>query len=226
MSGDHIVKSYDEDLGGLSSKVDQLMTLVEDQIRQALRAVAESNDGLAREVVDKDKDINALERETHEMGARVIALREPKGSDLRFVIASMRTVVDVERIGDYAVSVVRRVPLVMQNIPEGVVDELERMGDIVSSMLSQLRVAFASGDKTKAIEIWIQDDEVDRLYAALLTYTRSRMERLEDGERLALYENVVFMAKALERMGDHLTNIAEHIYEMVEGRPMDHLNEN
>jgi phosphate transport system protein len=197
------------------------MTLTEGQIGKALKAVSESNESLAGEVKDNDNHVNVLERETHELGARIIALREPKGSDLRQIIAAMRTVVDVERIGDYAVNIARLVPLVRTNIPEGVVDELERMGVIVQSMLRELREAFGAGDKDKALEIWKRDDEVDQLYATVLTHARSRMERLEDGERLELYKNVVFMAKALERMGDHLTNVAEHIYEMVAGRPMD-----
>lgn len=221
MSGDHIVKSFDEDLGRLTSKVQELMTVTEKQISRALKAIAECNGDLATEVIDNDQEVNVLEREAHELGARIIALREPKGRDLRKIIAAMRTVVDVERIGDYAVNVVRLVPLVQTHIPEGVVDELERMGVIVTSMLRELREAFGAGNKDKAIEIWRQDDEVDQLYAAVLTHARSRMERLENGERLELYKNVVFMAKALERMGDHLTNVAEHIYEMVAGRPMN-----
>lgn len=221
MSGDHIVKSFDEDLGGMTAKVQELMSMTEEQINRALKAVADSDEDLARDVVAKDKEVNALERETHEMGARLLALREPKGRDLRFVIAAMRTVVDVERIGDYAVNIVSRAPLVRKDIPKTVVDELERIGDIVSSMLVELRQAFSTGNIAKAVEIWKQDDQVDRLYAALLIQTRAHMESLEDGERLALYEDVVFIAKALERMGDHLTNVAEHIYEMVEGRPLD-----
>ena len=222
MSRDHIVKSFDEDLGRLESTVQQLMTVTEEQIGKALKAVAESNESLANEVVDNDAAVDTLEREAHAMGARLIALREPKGSDLRTIIAAMRTCVDVERIGDYAVNVVKLGRLVRQDIPEGVVDELERMGLIVMSMLRELRHAFGARDKAKAVEIWKQDDEVDQLYAELLIHARSRMERLPEGERLELYKNVVFMAKALERMGDHLTNVAEHIYEMVAGWPMDH----
>ncbi len=222
MSADHIVRSYDEELNRLTSTVQQLMSLAEEQIGRALKAVSECNESLAKEVVENDQEINVLEREAHKMGARLIALREPKGGDLRIIIASMRTVVDVERVGDYAVNVVKMLPLVQEKLPEGVVDELERMGVIVTSMLQELRQAFGTGDKDKAVEIWKQDDEVDELYAALLTHARSRMGRLHDGERLELYKDVVFMAKALERMGDHLTNVAEHIFEMVAAVPMDH----
>ncbi|MFH1113323.1 MAG: phosphate signaling complex protein PhoU [Pseudomonadota bacterium] len=222
MSGDHIVRSYDEELNQLTSTVQQVMSLAEEQIGRALKAVSESDESLAKEVIDNDQEIDLLEREAHRMGARLIALREPKGGDLRKIIASMRTVVDVERVGDYAVNVVKLLPLVREKLPEGVVDELERMGVIVTSMLRELRQAFGTGDMEKAVEIWKQDDEVDELYVELMTHARSRMERLQNGERLELYKDVVFMAKALERMGDHLTNVAEHIYEMVLGLPMEH----
>jgi phosphate transport system protein len=214
----HTVRSFDDDLKILNDLVTQMMTDTENQIVRALQAISSDDEKLANEVGADDGKVNDLEQQVHETATRVLALRQPLSRDLRSLIGAMRISVDLERVGDYAVNIAKRVPLPVDRAPEEAVSEMERMGHIVTSMIATLREAFSTGDSAKAVEAWSQDDLVDDLYARLITETRSRMEKTHgDGEQLEMFSHVLFMGKALERMGDHLTNVAEHIYYSVEG---------
>lgn len=220
MAGEHTVKSFGEELNHLNDTVKNIMRTTEEQIGRALQAVANGDEILATRVRDDDAKVNALERELQECSIRLLALREPKGRDLRNIIAAMRISVDVERVGDYAVNVARKAPMVHREAAAALLADIEQMGVAVCSMIEKVRQGFDNCDAAMAVEAWRQDDQVDDLYARIVTYSKFQLSAHRDPEELELYPHILMMAKALERIGDHLTNVAEHIHYLAEGIPL------
>jgi phosphate transport system protein len=215
---DHIVRSFDEELKRLSQSISQMGGLVEAAISQSITALSRRDSQMASAVIGADARIDALQAEIDEQVIRLLALRQPMASDLRTVIASLRIANELERIGDYAANLGKRT-LALNMAPAmrptaGVV----RLGKLVQGLLADTLDAFAASDAEKAEKVRDRDLEIDELYTSLFRELLTYM--MEDPRNITPCTHILFMAKNLERVGDHATNIAETVYYVVRGRPM------
>jgi phosphate transport system protein len=216
---DHTHKAFDIDLQELVRMVVEMGGLAEKQIGEALDALDRRDGVLARKVVADDARLDALQREIEEKGILTIARRQPMAVDLREIVAALRVASDLERIGDLAKNIAKRVAALDADFhPQQILRGVEHMTELVLAQIKDVLDAFASRDSAKALVVWRSDEEVDAvnnsLFRELLTYM------MEDPRNISFCIHLVFCAKNIERMGDHATNIAETVYYMVEGRPL------
>ncbi len=212
---EHVVKSYDDQLRLLRDMIARMGGMVENQLAQATQAMVRRDVALAARVVEADSAVDRLDREVTDHVVRLLALRQPMASDLRFVVSCMRISSDLERVGDYAANVAKR-SIVLAQMPQQVaLGPIERMSRMVQEMLKDTLDAFAAEDDPKAMEVWRRDEAVDEMYSAvfrtLLTYM------MEDPRNITPCTHLLFIAKNLERIGDHATNVAEIIHFVVVG---------
>lgn len=209
------MKSYDDELRLLRDLVARMGGLVESQLQRATSALARRDVGLAALVVEADAQVDALDHQISHHVVAILALRQPMASDLRFIVASMRVASDLERIGDYAANVAKR-SIVLSGTPAQVsVGPIERLSRMVQEMMKDTLDAFVADDAEKAMAVWRRDEAVDEMYSSvfrnLLTYM------MEDPRNITSCAHLLFIAKNLERIGDHATNIAEIIHFAVVG---------
>ena len=217
MQGEHIVRSYDEELALLKAKISEMTKAVEAQLNRAVQALIRRDLFLAKSIVGDDEKVNELQRELESHSVKLLALRQPMARDLRTVIAGLKTASDLERIGDYAANIalhVKDLNNVSLDKPSGL---LIRMGEIAAVMLQDVIVAYEKMDVQKAIEVWHRDDQIDSIYADFLGELRECMT--EDTLNIKAYTGLMFAARCCERIGDHITNVAENIYFVEEGNP-------
>lgn len=221
--GQHISHKFNEELENVRSQVLKMGGLVEEQLSQAVQALVSSNVELAREVVANDYRVNALEVAIDEECTRIVARRQPAASDLRLVMAVIKTITDLERIGDEAKRVARMVAEEMNGtLNEEVRQELDHMGGLVGEMLHQVLDAFARMDVDMAVEVVHKDNKVDAKYGSI---TRQLMTYMaEDPRSIPLILNILWAARSMERMGDRCQNIAEYIFYLVHGRDIRHIS--
>jgi phosphate transport system protein len=213
----HIVQAFDSILREIACKVAAMGGVAEKQITDAVRSLVDHDTELAEHVVAADPTLDAMQREIEQMAVLTIARRQPMAVDLREIVAAMRACNDLERIGDHAKHIGKRVVALSADLyPQALVYSLEHMADLVLSLLKQVLDAYASRDVQAALAVWSGDQEVDALCAAvfreLLTYM------MEDPRNITFCMQLMFCAKDIERIGDHATNIAESVYYMIEGR--------
>jgi len=214
-SAEHLVKSFDIDLKKLRDLLTQMGGIVENQVAMAAEAIMERDSTLATQVVADDPKVDALEREIEQFVIRMIALRQPMGGDLRQIIAGLKITGDLERIGDYAANVAKR-SIVLGQFPMPYSQAgLAHMAHLVQEQLKTIIDALGSSDSAKAIEVWRSDQIVDDMYNALFRELITYM--MEDPRNITPCAHLLFIAKNLERIGDHATNIAETVYYAVEG---------
>lgn len=225
---EHIVKRFDQELGHLRSLIMEMGGLVEEQIDHAVTALYEEDIGLARSVIERDHKINALEVKADEEIANLIALRQPMASDLRMVLALSKTVTDLERIGDEAERIARMIIHTYNDSGSSPQARLLRdvlsMSKLASGMLRGCLDALARLDVESALKITKGDQELDEAYSDALRRLATYM--MEDPRTIGHAVNVLFIIKALERIGDHSKNIAEYVVYMVKGRDIRHLDMN
>jgi len=214
---DHTTKAFDLDLQEITRKVAEMGGLAEKQIADAVKALVERDTELAERVITMDPAIDALQSEIEEKAVLTIARRQPMAVDLREIVGAMRVCNDLERIGDHAKHIGKRVVALEDDIhPQKLIRGVEHMADLVSALLKQVLDSYASHDLAAALEVWNGDEEVDAvctsLFRELLTYM------MEDPRNITFCMHLMFCAKDIERMGDHATNIAETVYYMIEGR--------
>jgi phosphate transport system protein len=215
MSSEHIVKSFDEELKQLSQMVAQMGGLAEAQLQAAIEAlVARDAEGAAR-VVQGDARIDQLERQIGNQTIRMLALRQPMAQDLRQVVAALKISSDIERIGDYAANVAKRAIALTQSPPMRPVGGIARMGRLVQQIIKDTLDAFSDHDADKAIAAWKRDQEVDDMYNSLFRELLTYM--MEDPRNIGPSTHLLFIAKNIERIGDHATNVAEIIHFLVRG---------
>ena len=215
MPTDHIVRSYDEDLRRLRDMTARMGGLAERQVADATRALVRRDTDLASEVVQRDAQIDALEREIENFGVRLIALRQPMANDLRIIIAAMKASNDLERIGDYARNAAKRA-IVLASLPAlGSLNGFERMAHLVQENLKAAMDAFVADDAEAARRVWEADEPVDAIYNGIFRELLTFM--MEDPRNITAATHMLFIAKNLERIGDHTTNIAERIHYAVRG---------
>jgi phosphate transport system protein len=216
---EHTIKAFDIDLQELSRKVAEMGGLAEKQIADAVEALARRDTALAQRVMATDPQIDALQREIEEKAILTIARRQPMAVDLREIVGALRVSNDLERIGDLAKNIGKRVVALNGEFrPHQVIRGVEHMTDLVLGQLKQVLDAYARRDVAMAIEVWRGDEEIDAvnnsLFRELLTYM------MEDPRNITFCTHLLFCAKNIERMGDHATNIAETVHYIVEGRTL------
>jgi len=216
---DHTTKAFDADLQEITRKVAEMGGLAERQIADATQALIERDTELAERVIATDPAIDAMQHEIEEKAVLTIARRQPMAVDLREIVGAMRVCNDLERIGDHAKHIGKRVvALDLDMHPQKLIRGVEHMASLVLALLKQVLDAYAGRDLAVALAVWNGDEEVDALctslYRELLTYM------MEDPRNITFCMHLMFCAKDIERMGDHATNIAETVYYMIEGRPI------
>jgi phosphate transport system protein len=219
--GHHISQQFNAELEDIRNKVLQMGGIVEEQLGRAVRALIEGDTKLARQVVADDYRVNALEVEIDEECTRIVARRQPAASDLRLVMAVIKTITDLERIGDEAKRVAKMVEDELNGaMAEDVRHELEHMGSLVREMLRMILDAFARTDVETAVRVVKSDNRVDAKYVAI---TRQLMTYMaQDPSNIPRVLNILWAARAMERMGDRCGNIAEYIFYLVHGRDIRH----
>jgi phosphate transport system protein len=214
-SSDHLVKSFDNDLKKLRDMLTEMGGIVESQVALAAEAIMNRDAAAATRAVEEDPKVDALEREVEQFVIRMLALRQPMAGDLRLIVAGLKITGDLERIGDYAANVAKRSVVLAQYALPYSLTGLAHMAHMVQDQLKSIIDAVGSGDTEKAIEVWRSDRVVDDIYTALFRELITYM--MEDPRNITPCTHLLFIAKNLERIGDHTTNIAETVYYAVEG---------
>ena len=216
---DHTAKAFDTDLQEITRKVAEMGGLAEKQIADACRALLERDSELAEQVISTDPTLDAMQRDIEEKAILTIARRQPMAVDLREIVGAMRVCNDLERIGDHAKHIGKRVVALSGDLyPQTLIRGVEHMSELVLAQIKQVLDAYASRDLHAAMAVWKGDEEIDALCTSLFRELLTYM--LEDPRNITFCMHLMFCAKDIERMGDHATNIAETVYFMIEGRPI------
>lgn len=217
MSTDHIVKSYDAELARLTGEITRMGTMAAGQLDAALDVFNRRDTRAAERVVANDDAIDALEHEVSHDVIRLLALRQPMARDLREVLAALRIASDIERIGDYAANLAKRSIALNLAPPMAVASGLTQLVGLAGGMLREVIAAYEARDPARAMAVRDRDATLDAAYTSvfreLLTYM------MEDPRNITPCTHLLFIAKNLERIGDHATNIAENIWFVVHGEP-------
>lgn len=216
---DHIVRAYDEEFERLTEMFSKMGGLAESQFDDALKSVIKRDPELALTVKAKDKEIDALEQEIENLVLRMLALRQPVANDLRYIVATLKTAADIERIGDYAKNIAKRSVALNQLPVSPVTASIGRLGKLVQAMLKDIFDAYLENNVEKAVSVWEADEEVDALYTSIFRELLTYM--MEDPRHITPCTHLLFVAKNIERIGDHATNIAEILHYHVEGTPLE-----
>jgi phosphate transport system protein len=221
---EHIVRSYEEELNSLAAECVRMGGLTEAQVADAVSAVVKRNQDLAAVVVSRDDKLDEAERDIERKTIRLIALRQPVADDLRRAVAAMKVANNLERCGDLAKNIAKRTLVIVESDPlTPLTRSIERMGKLVLGRLSSVLDAYSRSDLERALAVWSQDDEVDEHYNSLFRELVTYM--MGDPRTITACAHMLFVAKNLERIGDHATNIAEIVHyqitgaEMIGGRP-------
>ncbi len=215
----HTVKAYGDELNQLTAEVARMGGLAEAQVADSVDSVARRDIALAKAVVERDVKLDAMQRDIEKKAIRLIALRQPVASDLRRTLAAMKLASDLERTGDLAKNIAKRALAVAETEPmQPLTRSIERMGRLVSVRLRDVLDAYTSGEIDGALAVWNTDDEVDEHYNALFRELLTYM--MGDPRTISACTHLLFMAKNLERIGDHATNIAETIHYEITGDEM------
>jgi phosphate transport system protein len=220
MSGapEHLVKSYDQELKRLRNMMTQMGGIVETQVALAADAIMRRDAAAATRAVEEDPKVDALEREIETFVIRLLALRQPVAGDLRHIVAALKITGDLERIGDYAANLAKRSIVLAQFALPYSLAGLAHMARMVQGQLKSIIDALGDNDADKAMEVWRSDQVVDDLYNALFRELITYM--MEDPRNITPCTHLLFIAKNLERIGDHATNIAENLYYAVKGESL------
>jgi phosphate transport system protein len=221
---EHIVKSYEDELNSLAAECVRMGGLTEAQVADAVQGVVKRNQDLASSVVVRDDKLDEAERDIERKTIRLIALRQPVADDLRRAVAAMKVANNLERCGDLAKNIAKRTLVIIESDPlTPLTRSIERMGKLVLGRLSSVIDAYSRSDLERALAVWSQDDEVDEHYNSLFRELLTYM--MGDPRTITACAHMLFVAKNLERIGDHATNIAEIVHyeitgaEMIGGRP-------
>jgi|SRR5215217_9228158 phosphate transport system protein len=216
---DHIVSSFDVDLGGLRHSIGEMGGIAEKMLTDATAALIRDDAELAQAVIATDQRLDALQREVEERGILIIARRQPLAVDLREIVSAIRIAGDLERVGDLAKNIGKRVLAITGHMhPRRVMIGVQHMSDLALGQLNDVLDAYMSNDADVAAAVWARDGNIDALnnslFRELLTYM------MEDPRSISSCAHLLFCAKNIERVGDHCTNIAETIHYLVTGEPL------
>ncbi|WP_164019409.1 phosphate signaling complex protein PhoU [Pyxidicoccus trucidator] len=220
MAATHTDKAFEQDLRDLREKLLAMGAKVENLIAQSMKALTERDSPLAEKVVAADKDVNRLEVEIDELCRRILALRQPAASDLRLITTALKIVTDLERIGDLAVNIAERSMDLNQVPPLAPYVDTPRLAELAQQQVKKSLDAFVSGDVNKAEEVLQGDDLLDALFLKIFNELLAYM--MEDSKNIRRATALMFIAKHLERIGDHAMNVAEMVVYMVRGKDIRH----
>lgn len=219
--GQHISRRYNEELEDVRNRVLAMGGLVEQQLSDAMTALETRDAGLAEQVVDNDLQVNAMEVALDEECNLILARRQPAASDLRLIVAVIKTITDLERIGDEAERIAKMAAdLVSEERVGKLFTQIHHLGLRSRAMLRGALDAFAHLDTDKAVEVWSEDRVLDREYEALLRELMTYM--MEDSDSIPCVLKTIFAARAIERIGDRASNICEYVIYLVKGKDVRH----
>ncbi len=212
----HTIKAFDEDLDRLRALISQMGGQAEHAIRESLRCLVQHDLDGAAKIVEDDKKLDALEVETEQRAVQLIALRAPMAGDLRDIVAAMKISSVVERIGDYAKNIAKRVPLLDTASTIEPLSLLPEMGRMATEMVHDVLNAFVERDAEAAVRVIERDRAVDDFYNSIFRTLLTYM--MENPNNIGQSAHLLFIAKNVERVGDHATNIAEMVYYAATGK--------
>jgi phosphate transport system protein len=212
---DHIVKSFDSELSALTAAIARMGELSQTQLAGALDALLLRDTVAAARVVREDFEVDEIERDLDARAIRVLALRQPIARDLREVLSALRIGIEFERICDFAANIAKRAIALNATSPDEWINELAELGNLALKQLAAVVAAFRERDATKAMQVWAQDEAIDDvhtgIYRRLIDFMRA------DPSRVPIGAHLLFIAKNIERIGDHATNVAESVYYLITG---------
>lgn len=214
----HIVSSFEADLQRLRDMIAEMGGLVEQAVADAMTALLDRDPDIAARVVENDPKIDAQERQVEQFAVTLLALRQPVADDLRQVVSALKVITDLERVGDYAANIAKRSLVINQVAQNFSLSGLAQMAALVQQNLKTTIDAAGEGDPQKAITVWRADQMVDDLYNTIFRELITYM--MEDARSISACTHLLFIAKNLERIGDHATNIAELVYYAVTGQSL------
>lgn len=214
----HIVTSFDAELQGFSARISEMGGLAEEQLSQALEAIRLRDSAIAGEVIRADRRLDVMEEKLEDLAIQTLALRQPMASDLREVVAALKIASTLERIGDLAKNIARRAHYLNQRQPLRISTSIVRMGRQTQNLVAEVLDAYTARDTALAVSVWKRDQEIDETYSSLFRELITYM--MEDSRTIGLCSQLLFVAKNLERIGDHATFIAEMTYFVAEGKPL------
>jgi phosphate transport system protein len=212
---DHTVKAFTEELEALGNEVARMGGLAETAVNEAIAAVSRRDTVLAQGVIERDGKIDTAQRDIEKRAIRLFALRQPMAMDLRIVLTGWRIAGELERVGDLAKNIAKRALILNQSEPIHLTRSVERMGKLAAAHLKQVLDAYSSRDVQIAVGVWFQDEDIDAHYTSLFRELLTYM--MEDPRTIGAVAHLLFVAKNIERIGDHSTNIAEYIHYLVTG---------
>lgn len=216
MSTEHIVTSYEDELDSLDKKIAQMGGLTENLVGQAADALRMRDTELAAQIIEDDARIDEFELEIEEQAITMIARRQPMALDLRQIMAAVKITSDLERIGDLAKNIAKRVLSIHnEKQPSQLVHGMKSMQALALSQLKDVLDAYTERNTDKALSVWRRDEEIDAIYNSLFRELLTYM--MEDPRNIGLCTHLLFCAKNMERIGDHTTNIAETVHFLVLG---------
>ena len=214
----HIVTSYGQELQHLRTLMTEMGGMVESQVALATQAIVSGDPAVATQAVELDASVDAQDREAEQLVIRMLALRQPMASDLRQIVAAMKITAALERIGDYAKNMARRsIVLGQYRLPFSMAG-LANMSRLVQENLKLVIDALGENDAGKARQVWVSDQAIDEIYNSIFRELITYM--MEDARNITPCTHLLFIAKNLERIGDHATNIAEHVHYAVTGEAL------
>ncbi|WP_022663874.1 phosphate signaling complex protein PhoU [Desulfospira joergensenii] len=206
----HIVKSFDQEIVDLNARISEMGNTCRDQLEKAIHSLNTSDFDLARSVIRGDADLNLLYAGLEDAAVRLLARRQPVAVDLRYLLSALRVGAELERIGDYAASIAKRVMELTGSSQEEAIDLISQIALICREMLIDSVESFVKIDVKRGMAVWHRDNDVDRKFARMMTLLRQKMQ--ENTEEIEDCTQLIFMGRCLERIGDHITNIAEDIF--------------
>lgn len=210
MAAEHTVKAFDEDITRLRGLIAEMGGLAEVSINEAMDALVKGNRELAAGVVERDRRIDSIEAEVDKLAVRIIALRAPMADDLREVIAALKIAGVMERIGDYAKNIAKSTSKIQNRRQFEPITLIPAMSELASEMVHDVLTAYAARDAELAAEIVARDDKVDAFYESIFRNLVSHM--MENPSTISSAAQLLFVARNIERIGDHATNVAEMVY--------------
>jgi phosphate transport system protein len=217
---EHTLKRFDEELERLSATISEMGGLAENLLAQSLVAMRSRDTEIAEKIIGDDARVDALDVVVQEQTVQLLALRQPMAVDLRVILSSIKIAAALERIADYAKNNAKRsIVLSQTTTPPSAVLGIDRLGRLVLAALKDVLDAFAHGDVDKAHDVWQRDEEIDQVYTGLFREILTYM--MEDPRTITSCSHLMFMAKNIERAGDHVTNIAELVSFRTTGHGFD-----
>jgi len=215
----HIVKSYEDELQSLNDNLIKMGSLVEAQLTDSMEAIIKGDKEADENIIKNDEKINELRATIEEQIVTVLVKRAPMAIDLRLTISTLKISSDLERIGDLAKSVAKKIKPLPRDLPEELIASLKRLGELVQRQLKDVLDAYLNQSKEAAVKIWKSDERVDDLTHIAMNEVANFLSK--DKKNLDLATHLLFVTKNIERAGDHITNIAEALFYLIEGEHIE-----